>query len=175
MVQVLSPNDVAGSTTSSVGRTGHTAWKACTLLLIVVSTITQVGLIVLLTPKSDQPIRPVDSSASGRPSLSLGLLPQSQVNISGASKICGTTSANEVESLGSAVVSYLRTNPGIKISVVADPEMAPSQLSIYRQPAIESPVTSSGSTSTATRRWLWPFKRHAPASLSKESAKKQTP
>lgn len=173
MVQALSPKDEAGSTTSSVGRTGLIVWRTCSLLLIVVSTIMQVGLTVLMNQKLDQQIQRADSLAFGRHSLSLGLLPQSQVNISGASRISGTTSAIEQGALGLADLSCLGTSLATKNFVYADPKMAPSQPWISPRPATESPATLSDSTSGATRRWYWPFKRHVPASSSKTSAKTQ--
>lgn len=173
MVQVLFPKDEAGSTTSSVGRTGPAVWKACSQLLIVAFTITQVGLTVLMIRRLDQQIQLLDSSAFGRRSLNLGLLPQSQVNISGASRISGTTSAIEQGALGLGDLSCLGTNLVTKNFVDADPKMAPSQPWISPRPATESPATLSDNFSTAMRRWLLPFKRHAPASSSKSSAQMQ--
>ena len=173
MVQVLSRNGEAGSSTNIVGVTGRTVWRTCTHSLIVAFTITQVGLTVLMIERLDQQIRALDSLASGRHSQSLGLSPQSPVNINGANRTYGTISAIEAERPGSETLSALRTSHETRHSASADPEMAPSRRPIFRPPVIGSPVTLLDNFSAAMRRCWLPFKRHVPASLSNPSAKKQ--
>jgi hypothetical protein len=164
MVQVLHPREVVGSPTSIAGETGHQPWKTCSLLLIMVSIITAVGLVALTVELLDLRIQLADLSASGRHSQSLGLSPQSQANISGASRTSGTTSAPVSQNLGSEIASCFRTNQGIKSCAGSDPEMAPTPRSIFRPRAIESPATVWGSTLRRIRRWFSPSTVHVPAS-----------
>jgi hypothetical protein len=99
--------------TSTVGSDGQIGSKQSTRLPIVDSTIMRAGQIVHWPVQAAR--RAVGSLQSQKLSQSLGLSPQSQVNINGASKICGTIFAIVLVILGSGRLSHFAISALTKV------------------------------------------------------------
>jgi hypothetical protein len=128
--------------TNTVGLTGQIPWNPSTQLPTVVSTVIVVGQTeFILDERYAQESLLLEWYVFLRPSRSRGSLPRSRVQISGVSRISGTTFAIDADPRGLTALFAFAIKALIRSSVLWGPELARLLPSIFRRLAIVSPVT----------------------------------